>query len=130
MLAPNLKPKSMLPLKPKNQLNASPLAPNWVRRVQVGSKNRSKIDQKSMQNPSKINQKSTKNGPKINLGGVSGEPLGALGGQDRKNPKKNPTFAATWCHLGAVLGASWGRLGAWIAVLSRLGPSWGPLEPS
>ena len=46
MLAPNLKPKSMLPLKPKNQLNASPLAPNWVRRVQVGSKNRSKIDQK------------------------------------------------------------------------------------
>ena len=47
MLTPNLKPKSMLLLKPKNQLNASPLAPNWVRRVQVGSKNRSKIDQKS-----------------------------------------------------------------------------------
>ena len=45
-LAPNSEPKSMLPLKRKNQLNASPLAPNWVRGVQVGSKNRSKIDQK------------------------------------------------------------------------------------
>ena len=39
-LAPNSEPKSMLPLKRKNQLNASPLAPNWVRGVQVGSKNR------------------------------------------------------------------------------------------
>ena len=29
----------------KNQLNISPLMPNWVRRVQVGSKKRSKIDQ-------------------------------------------------------------------------------------
>ena len=46
MLAPKSEPKSMLPLKRKNQLNASPLAPNWVRGVQVGSKNRSKIDQK------------------------------------------------------------------------------------
>ena len=45
-LAPKSEPKSMLPLKLKNQLNASPLAPNWVRGVQVGSKNRSKIDQK------------------------------------------------------------------------------------
>ena len=26
-----------------------------------------------------------------------------------------------WVPLGAVLGASWGRLGAWIAVLGRLG---------
>ena len=43
-LAPKSEPKSMLPLKLKNQLNASPLAPNWVRGVQVGSKNRSKID--------------------------------------------------------------------------------------
>ena len=47
MLAPNSDPKSMLPLKRKNQLNASPLAPSWVRGVQVGSKNRSKIDQKT-----------------------------------------------------------------------------------
>ena len=45
-LAPKSEPKSMLPLKRKNQLNASPLAPNWVRGVQVGSKNRSTIDQK------------------------------------------------------------------------------------
>ena len=42
MLAPKSEAKSMLPLKRKNQLNASPLAPNWVRGVQVGSKNRSK----------------------------------------------------------------------------------------
>ena len=33
-------PKSIWALKRKNQLNASPLAPNWVRRVQVGSQNR------------------------------------------------------------------------------------------
>ena len=46
MLAPKSEAKSMLPLKRKNQLNASPLDPNWVRGVQVGSKNRSKIDQK------------------------------------------------------------------------------------
>ena len=45
-MAPKSEPKSMLPLKRKNQLNASPLAPNWVRGVQVGSKNRSKIDPK------------------------------------------------------------------------------------
>ena len=44
MLVPKSEPKSMLPLKLKNQLNASPLAPNWVRGAQVGSKNRSKID--------------------------------------------------------------------------------------
>ena len=46
MLAPNSEPKSMLPLKRKNQLNASPLAPNCVRGIQVGSKNRSKIEHK------------------------------------------------------------------------------------
>ena len=37
---PNSEPKSMLPLKRKNQLNASPLAPSWVRGVQVGSQDR------------------------------------------------------------------------------------------
>ena len=45
MLAPKSEPKSMLALKRKNQLNASRLVPNWVRRVQVGSQKRSKIDQ-------------------------------------------------------------------------------------
>ena len=39
-LAPKWHPKSILALKRKNQLNTSPLAPNWVRRVQVGSQNR------------------------------------------------------------------------------------------
>ena len=33
-------------------------------------------------------------------------------------------------HLGAVLDASWDRPGAGIAVLGRLGPSWGHLGPS
>ena len=47
-LAPKLGPKSILALKRKNQLNASPLVPNWVRRVPVGSQNRPKIDQKMM----------------------------------------------------------------------------------
>ena len=46
MLVPNSKPKSMLPLKPKNQLNASPLAPNWVRGVQDGSQIRIKFEEK------------------------------------------------------------------------------------
>ena len=44
-LAPKLESKSMLPLKRKNQLNASPLVEISVRRVQVGSPNRSEIDQ-------------------------------------------------------------------------------------
>ena len=44
-LAPKSEPKSILALKRKNQLNASPLVPNWVRRVQVGSKKLSTIFQ-------------------------------------------------------------------------------------
>ena len=46
-LAPKWGQKSILALKRKNQLNTSPLVPNWVRRVQVESKNRSKIEQKT-----------------------------------------------------------------------------------
>ena len=49
--------------------------------------------------------------------------MGALGGQDRKKEAAIPTFRASWGHLGAVLGASWGRLGGspfW-GVLGRLG---------
>ena len=46
-LAPKWDQKSILALKRKNQLNISPLMPNWVRRVQVGSKNQPKIDPKT-----------------------------------------------------------------------------------
>ena len=53
--------------------------------------------------------------------------MAALGGQDRK---ERPAICFLR-PLGAVLGASWGRLGAWIAVLGRLGavlgPSWAVL---
>ena len=82
-------------------------------------KNRLKINAKTIENRPKIDQTWTKNQSWRGLGG----PLGALGGQDRKNIKKIPTFGASWGRLGAVLGASWGRLGAWIAVLGRLGAS-------
>ena len=37
----------MLPLKPKSQLNASGLVFSWLSWVEVGSPNRSKIDQKT-----------------------------------------------------------------------------------
>ena len=89
-------------------------------------KNRLKINAKTIENRPKIDQKWTKNQSWRGLGG----PLGALGGQDRKNTNAMRTFGASWGHLGPVLGASWGRLGAWIAVLGRLGASWGHLEPS
>ena len=46
-LVPKLEPKSILALKRKNQLNASRLVPNWVRRVQDGRQNGSNIDEKS-----------------------------------------------------------------------------------
>ena len=45
-LAPRWDQKSMLTLKAENQLNASRLAFSWLSGVQVGSKNRPKIDQK------------------------------------------------------------------------------------
>ena len=45
-LAPKSEPKSMLPLKRKNQLNASPLTPNWIRGVQDGSQIRAKFEEK------------------------------------------------------------------------------------
>ena len=44
-------------------------------------------------------------------------------------------FLGSWSYsktddrdLGAVLGGSWGRLGAWIAVLGRLGAIWSRLK--
>ena len=76
-------------------------------------KNRLKINAKTIENRQKIDKKWIKNHSWRGLGG----PLGALGGQDRKDAKAMRTFGASWGHLGAVLGASWGRLGAWIAVL-------------
>ena len=78
-----------------------------------------KSTKKSTKNRPKIDQKSTKNGPKIGLGGA----LGALGGQDRKKTKKNTNF---W-GLMAILGPSWGPLGAVLALGS---PSWAVLGPS
>ena len=45
-LAPKSDQKSISTLRAKNQLNASPLAFSWLSWVEVGSKNRSKIDQK------------------------------------------------------------------------------------
>ena len=80
-------------------------------------KNQPKINAKTIENLPKIDQKSSKNQSWRGLGG----PLGALGGQDRKNTNAVRTCGASWGHLGSVLGASWGRLGAWIAVLGRLG---------
>ena len=46
-LAPKSDQKSKPPLKRKNQLNISRLMFSWLSGLQVGSKNRSKIDQKS-----------------------------------------------------------------------------------
>ena len=46
-LAPKSDQKSKPPLKRKNQLNTSRLVFSWLSGLQVGSKNRSKIDQKS-----------------------------------------------------------------------------------
>ena len=46
--------------------------------------------------------------------------MGALGGQDRKNPKKSQLLAP----LRAILGRSWGALGAVLALGS---PSWAVL---
>ena len=45
-MAPKWDQKSISTLRAKNQLNASPLAFSWFSWVEVGSKNRSKIDQK------------------------------------------------------------------------------------
>ena len=42
-LAPKSNPKSLFALKPKNQQNASPLVPNRVRRLRVGTPIQSKI---------------------------------------------------------------------------------------
>ena len=73
-----------------------------------------------MQKPSKINQKSSKNGPKISLGGVSGGPWGLLAAKIEKR-RVQPRFLGP---LGAILGPSWGPLGAVLALGS---PSWAVL---
>ena len=73
-----------------------------------------------MQKPSNIDQKSSKHGPKITLGGVSGGPWGLLAAKIEKR-----RFARQlWWPLGAILGPSWGPLGAVLALGS---PSWGVL---
>ena len=73
-----------------------------------------------MQNPSKIDKKSTKNRPKISLGGVSGGPWGLLAAKIEKR-RVAPELLGP---LGAILGPSWGPLGAVLALGS---PSWGVL---
>ena len=76
-----------------------------------------------MQKPSKINQKSSKNGPKISLGGVSGGPWGLLAAKIEKTRMRRELLGP----LGAILGPSWGPLGAVLALGS---PSWAVLGPS
>ena len=73
------------------------------------------------QNPSKIDNRSIKNGPKISLGGVSGGPWGLLAAKIEKT-RKEPQLSGP---LGAILGPSWGPLGAVLALGS---PSWAVLE--
>ena len=73
-----------------------------------------------MQNPSKIDKKSTKNGPKISLGGVSGGPWGLLAAKIEKTRMEYELLDP----LGAILGPSWGPLGAVLALGS---PSWAVL---
>ena len=85
---------------------------------------------KSIPNQWQINQQSTNNRSWRGLGGILVGLGGGLGGQDRKVRWGIPFLRSSWARLGAVLGASWGRLGAWIAVLGRLGTSWGRLGPS
>ena len=65
-------------------------------------------------------QKSTNNGPKISLGEVSGGPWGLLAAKIEKTKKEQGFLEA----LGAILGPSWGPLGAVLAVGS---PSWAVL---
>ena len=74
-----------------------------------------------MQKPSKINQKSSKNGPKISLGGVSGGPWGLLAAKIEKRRLRCELLGP----LGAILGPSWGPLGAVLALGS---PSWAVLR--
>ena len=83
-------------------------------------------DEKSAKNHRKNHRKTTKNRPKMNQKSILdnlGGALEAFGGQDQKNTKGPRTFGASWSYLGHVLGASRGRLGAWITVLGRLGAS-------
>ena len=49
---------------------------------------------------------------KIDLGGVSGGSWRVLGGSWRPKPKKETSYPFLGGQLGAVLGASWGRLGS------------------
>ena len=77
-------------------------------------------------NAAKLGPKSFQKSIQEGSWGCPGGSWGALGAKTEQGHE----VSVFWGHLGAVLGASWGRLGAWIAVLGRLGPSWGPLEPS
>ena len=86
------------------------------------NENRSKIYQQytkgyqTFKNRSTFDQKSLLEGS-----------AGAFGGSGRPRPKTVAGNGVFGNHIGAVLGASWGRLGAWIAVLGRLGAVLGRL---
>ena len=82
-------------------------------------KNQAKINQKSTKKKQKITKKSIKNQSKINLGGVPGGPWRLLAA----NTEKERGESVFWDPLGAVLAASWGRLGGLGGLLGRLGPS-------
>ena len=51
-----------------------------------------------------------------------------LGGLLGAKTEQGHEVSVFWDHLGAVLGSSWGRLGAWIAVVESLGAVWGRLK--
>ena len=51
-----------------------------------------------------------------------------LGGLLGAKTEQGHEVSVFWGHLGAVLGAPRGRLGARIAVVGRLGAVWGPLK--
>ena len=66
--------------------------------------------------------------PKIDPGGVLGGVLVGFGGLLGAKTEQCHERSIFGGHLGAVLGASWGRLCAWIAVVGRLGTVWGHLK--
>ena len=67
-----------------------------------------------------VNQKSIQEGS----WGCPGGSWGVLGAKTEQGHE----VSVFWGHLGAVMGASWARLGAWIAVVGRLGAVWGRLR--
>ena len=120
MLAPKWDQKSMLTLKAENQLNASWLAFSWLSEVEVGSKNRPKIDPKMESKMECILASIFQRfwwilGPKL---GCKIEPRRS--GVTSWEPKSIKN--RSWGCLGAILGCpdllgmrSWTPLGSFLA---------------